>query len=154
MAINSPIYGINQNYITYPSTWTTSATTHTHSISPTYPGWTQVEFEKYQTKEQTMSTLDKVRAERKEARERKRIEQAYEDFDALGLADSPPGTVVTFVWVTPKQDYTYAALFVDGRWFVTGRESPNGLGTEDFVAWLIGKEIEPGGLTFLGVDGE
>jgi hypothetical protein len=60
---------------------------------------------------------------------------AYAAFDKWGPLR--PGTVLRF-WVG---DRLFAALFIDDRWFVTGRESPNGLPTEDFVAWLIERGV-------------
>jgi hypothetical protein len=96
-----------------------------------------------------MSTLDKVKAERAETRDRLRIEQMYKDYDDVGLDQGEPGTVVRFVWEAKNHPYTYAALFVDDCWYVTGHTSPNGLATEDFVAWLIGKNVAAADLTFL-----
>ncbi|MET0911438.1 MAG: hypothetical protein ABWZ99_18380 [Ilumatobacteraceae bacterium] len=120
---------------------------HTHSISHTHPlylgGWEQ----EHPSWKEPMTTLDKVRAERKEQRERERIERIYDEFDSSGLAEAPDGTVLVFLWVPdadrPTKTYCYAALRTHDKWYVTGRESPNGLDTEDFVAWLIAKDIEP-----------
>ena len=94
-------------------------------------------------KEPEVSTLEKVRREREEARERKRIEQMYGDYDEANLDDYESGTVLRFSWQPKDSDktYEYAALWANKRWYVTGRESPNGLVTEDFVAWLIGKDV-------------
>jgi hypothetical protein len=117
---------------------------HTHSISHSH-SFNPIVYT--QTPEPPMTTLDKVRAERKELRERERIERIYEDFDRRGLGDTADGTVLVFLWVPdadrPTKTYCYAALFTHEKWYVTGRESPNGLDTEDFVAWLIAKDIEP-----------
>lgn len=98
-----------------------------------------------------MTTLDKVRNERREARERRRIEAMYADYDAVGLDQMEDGRVITFTWSPEHRDhpYTYAALYVARKWYVTGGQAPNGLATEDFVAWLIGKEITSNDLTFL-----
>lgn len=68
------------------------------------------------------------------------IERLYAAYDGLGLDRLPDDSVVVFR--SPDRSHTYAALFVADRWYVTGREAPNGLATEDFVAWLIGKGIE------------
>ena len=94
-------------------------------------------------KEPEVSTLEKIRREREEARERKRIEQMYGDYDEANLDDYESGTVLRFSWAPKDSDktYEYAALWANKRWYVTGRESPNGLVTEDFVAWLIGKDV-------------
>jgi hypothetical protein len=66
-------------------------------------------------------------------------EEAYAAYDHWNLAALKPGTVLSF-WVG---DRMFAALFIDDRWFVTGRESPNGAPMEDFVAWLIGRGVWP-----------
>ena len=112
---------------------------HTHTISMT-PAWGIIEPERKGPK---LSTLEKVRAERAEARERLRVEAAYREFDEADLDSSESGTVLRFSWSPEGSErvYEYAALFTGGKWFVTGRESPNGLATEDFVAWLIGKDV-------------
>ena len=128
------MYGIGSSYYTHPST---------------LDGLTK-------RKDPEMTTLEKVRKERQEARERLRIEQMYTDYDEADLANLVPGTVVTFTW-QPKDpnahEYLYAALFVADKWYVTGRESPNGLATEDFVAWLIGKDVTADDLSFrVGTD--
>jgi hypothetical protein len=65
------------------------------------------------------------------------VDEAYAAYDKWDLGRLRPGTVLSF-WV---MDRLYAALFVDNRWFVTGRESPNGAPTEDFVAWMIGRGV-------------
>ena len=94
-------------------------------------------------KEPEVSTLEKIRRERQEAREREKIEQMYTDYDEFDVDGLGDGIVLRFSW-TPKdseKSYEYAALKAAGRWYVTGRESPNGLAGEDFVAWLIGKDV-------------
>ena len=62
---------------------------------------------------------------------------AYAAYDWLNLDDWPDGSVVRF-WAQRRQ---YAALWVAGGWFVTGGSSPNGVSTEDFVAWLIERDV-------------
>lgn len=103
----------------------------------------------YQAKEPEMTTLEKVRKERQEAIERKQIEAMYADFDELALDLSPDGIVFRFDWDRGEKVYTYAALKANGHWYVTGGSAPNGLATEDFVAWLIGKKIPAVGLVML-----
>ncbi len=131
---------------------------HTHSIQPYYygdhahtltaMGWEQ----EHPSWKEPMTTLEKIRAERKELRERERIERVYEEYDRLDLDSSDDGTVLVFTWLPePDRPYCYAALRTNDKWYVTGRESPNGLETEDFVAWLIAKDIEPDDLEFRGV---
>lgn len=96
-------------------------------------------------KEPEMTILEQMRKERKEALERQRIERVYAAFDDFDLAHFADGTVLVFTWVPEPtgKTYCYAALLTDEKWYVTGRESPNGLDTEDFVAWLIGKDLDP-----------
>jgi hypothetical protein len=95
-------------------------------------------------KEPPMTTLDKMRQERREQRERERIERVYAEYDALHLDEAADGLVLVFRWKPSEtsKSYAYAALKADDRWYVTGRESPNGLDTEDFVAWLISKDVQ------------
>jgi hypothetical protein len=96
-------------------------------------------------KEPEMTILEQMRKERKEAIERQRIERVYAAYDEFNLDRLYDGTVLVFTWKPEGSDksYCYAALRTDEKWYVTGRESPNGLDVEDFVAWLIGKDIEP-----------
>ena len=139
---------------------------HTHSFNPSYTTgtitmptsasnvlWSRIYNDLYQntTKEPEMTTLEKVKRERQEAIERKRIEAMYADFDELGLDLVEDGAVFRFEWERRDKTYTYAALKADARWYVTGGSAPNGLPTEDFVAWLIGKEIQAVGLVLLEV---
>ena len=93
-------------------------------------------------KEPEMTTLEKVRRERQEAIERKKIEAMYTDYDELDLESIADGVVFRFDWERDDhKTYTYAALKAKDHWYVTGGSAPNGLATEDFVAWLIGKKI-------------
>lgn len=96
-----------------------------------------------------MSTLEKVKAERLEARERLNIERMYAEYDELAFPDVESGTVISFDWTPKDRVYAYAAIVIDGRWFVTGGQSPNGVPHEDFIAWLIGKDIEAADITWL-----
>lgn len=130
-----------------------AAASHTHSISDHSHSISGV-FYQQKEKEPEMTTLEKIRRERQEARERRRIEAEYEAYDLARLDDYPAGTVMRFTWESKEKTYTYAALFVDERWFVTGGSSPNGLPTEDFVAWLIGKKISVSALVPLAVGDE
>ena len=102
-------------------------------------------------KEPEVSTLEKIRREREEARERAKIEAMYAAYDDADLSSLEDGEVVRFAWQPKDSDklYEYAALKADDHWYVTGRESPNGLGVEDFVAWLIGKDIGPEDLVWM-----
>ena len=131
---------------------------HTHLISQPVYGWTDTSttwtglaqtMKQYETlttpKEPPMTILEQMRKERKEAIERQRIERVYAAYDEFNLDRLYDGTVLVFTWTPEGTDktYTYAALRTGEKWYVTGRESPNGLDVEDFVAWLIGKDIEP-----------
>lgn len=104
--------------------------------------------QKYQAKERTMTTLEKVRAERDEARERARIETLYAAWDEEALTDQDDGTVLRFHWKPKETTYTYAVLRADGRWWSTGHNC-SGLRDEDFVAWLISKDIGPDDVEWL-----
>lgn len=134
--------------------YTTSPHSHTHSISNTF-GLTPATFEtmlrypqQYQAKERTMTTLEKVRAEREEARERQRIEALYEAWDEMDLDSLQNDTVMRFEWMPKDVTYTYAVLKADDRWWATGH-SANGLPTEDIIAWLIGKNVGPNDVAWL-----
>lgn len=133
---------------------------HTHTFNPSYTTASSATIgalidryynEATKQKEPEVTTLEKVKRERQEAIERKRIEAMYSDYDELGLDLVEDGAVFRFEWERKDKTYTYAALKADGRWYVTGGSAPNGLPTEDFVAWLIGKEIPAVGLTLLEV---
>jgi hypothetical protein len=89
-----------------------------------------------------MTTLEKVRAEREEARERQRIETLYAAWDGYDLDSFENGTIMRFEWTPKDTTYTYAVLRAGDRWWATGH-SANGLPTEDIIAWLIGKDVHP-----------
>ena len=98
----------------------------------------------YWRKEDEMSTLDKVARERKEEAERKRIEAAYDLFDSLELDEVDEGTVIRFDVIEASGNvYTYAVLYAGERWWATGGTSPNGVGLEDLLAWMIRKNVDP-----------
>jgi hypothetical protein len=94
-------------------------------------------------KEDEMTTLDKVHKERKEAAERKRIEQTYELLDGLELNEIEDGSVLRFDAILDGKTFTYAALHHGGRWWATGGTAPNGVGLEDLLAWMIRKHVDP-----------
>jgi hypothetical protein len=94
-------------------------------------------------KEDEMTTLDKVHKERKEAAERKRIEQTYELLDSLELNEIEDGAVLRFNAILDGKVFTYAALHYGGRWWATGGTAPNGVGLEDLMAWMIRKSVDP-----------
>jgi hypothetical protein len=96
----------------------------------------------------TMTTLETVRAEREEARERQRIEALYRAWDEEHLDEVAAGAVLRFEWTPRDETYTYAVLRAGGRWWATGH-SANGLPTEDIIAWLIGKDVSPDNVVWL-----
>lgn len=103
-----------------------------------------------QRKEQKdMDTLNKLRAERKERKERERLEREYEVFDSLELDGYESGTVLRLTFHGSEKDYTYAAVFADGKWFVTGATGPNGVDTDDFITWMIRLGIKPSDIEVL-----
>jgi hypothetical protein len=104
--------------------------------------------QKYQAKEKTMTTLEKVRAEREEARERQRIERLYTAWDGQELDEFEDGMVMRFQWKPKDVAYTYAVLKAADKWWATGH-SANGLPTEDIIAWLIGKDVDPADVEYL-----
>lgn len=90
-----------------------------------------------------MTTLEKVHKERKERAERERIEASYDALDALDLDDATEGTVLVFDVEDGTDVKTYAALRAGEKWWVTGGTSPNGAHTEDLLAWMIRKNVDP-----------
>lgn len=136
------------------STWSGTSTyvslpvygSHTHSISPSWENHTVIET----PKEKPMSTLEKIKQQRQEERERGRIERMYAEYDESGLSGVDVGTVATFTFAPDEEhSYRYAALFSDDeKWYLTGGRSIQGVGYEDFVAWLIEKDIEAADLTW------
>lgn len=122
----------------YPVTSNTTLS-HSHTISsyplnpynvPTY-------------KEPEMSVTDQIAKERKEARERERVEAAYAEFDAL-LHDGnmEPGSVLVFA-----RAGKYEALIMNDeeRWSITS--GPSRVSYEDAVAWLIRNDVDAADLS-------
>src|SRR5215813_9363166 len=97
---------------------------HTHSIQPSVS----------HTHSFTVAppTAQKVASERREKREREKLEQRYEALDALELDTVEPTTVVLFHVERRTKLYTYAALYVAEHWYLTG-SALNGGSTEDFL---------------------
>jgi len=141
--IISPQVAFNPSYAgSHVHTFTPTYASHVHSIMP-YPP------EMYATKEPELTTLQKIKQQRQEERERGRIERMYAEYDESGLSGVDEGTVATFTWA-PDENTTrrYAAIMNDEKWWVTGRCSPNGVSYEDFIAWLIEKDVEAADLTW------
>lgn len=97
----------------------------------------------YKKEEPEMTTLEKIHKERKEAAERERIEKTYEALDALDLDEATEGTVLVFDVEDGTDVKTYAALRAGEKWWATGCTSPNGAHTEDLLAWMIRKNVDP-----------
>lgn len=114
-----------------------------YTISPP-PGnyWPSNNFDLRVKEDDEMTTLNKVANERKEARERKRIEKVYDALDLLDLDGQAEGGVIRFDVTEPDgKVLTYAALHADDRWWATGATAPNGVGLEDLLAWMIRKNV-------------
>lgn len=116
------------NYYGYPTY------NHTHSIT-TYPLTNGISYAP--TKEPELSTLEKIKQQRKELLERGRIERMYAEYDALALNDEESGTV----WGAVINDEFEALVkHDDDVWSITG--GPQRATLEDIIAYLIGKDVE------------
>jgi len=94
-----------------------------------------------------MSTIDKIKQERKEKREREELEVKFEAWEAaIGGADE--GDVYAFAWKPQDKVYRYAAIYTDKRWYLTGSES-RAFASEEFIAWLIEKEVRVDDFVFM-----
>jgi hypothetical protein len=118
-----------------------------------------LEQEALKQKEAEVSTLDKIKQERQEARERVRIEKAYAAYDKKDFDSKPAGTVLVFSVSFPSKpdtEYRYAAVsYVDEysgevRWSTSGSSSPKNSTTEDLVAWLIRHNVPAQGVRTVG----
>ena len=118
---------------------------HTHSLNyVTTPTWT------IETKEpEEVTTLEKIRRERRERVERDRIEQQYELLDNLELYAVPEGAVLRFDVEDGTDVKTYAVLYAGGKWWATGGTSPNGSTLEDLLSWMIRKNVNPAKVVIL-----
>jgi hypothetical protein len=98
-------------------------------------------------KEPTMSTIDKIKAERREKREREELEAKFDDWTAA-LGSSADGDVVYFTVDLNTKMYKYAAVFTNKLWYLTGAIL-GGLADENFIAFLIDKDVKIGDLCFM-----
>jgi hypothetical protein len=98
-------------------------------------------------KEPEMSTIDKIKQERKEKREREKLEAKFEAWDAA-IGSAADGDVYGFSWTPSEKTYRYAALFTCEHWYLTGSHT-GGLATEDFIAWLIEKDVDVQDMVFM-----
>lgn len=106
----------------------------------------------YPPKEPTMSTIDKIAAERKEAKEKARLEAAFAAWDELGIDDwVHTGTIARFAWTPKDKTYIYAAVKTDIGWFVTGREATP-RDTDGLIKFLVERDIEPDEVEWFDVD--
>lgn len=101
-----------------------------------------------QAQEKPMSTLDKIKQERREKREREELEAKFEAWDVTLTNALVHGDVLMFSVELSDKWYKYAALWVDKRWFLTGQVTC-GMATEEFIAWLIDKNVDEGNVLAL-----
>lgn len=118
----------------YPVTTHNTAYSHSHSLNLNPynnldPRYTAI-------KEPEMSVTDQIAKERREARERERVEAAYAEFDAL-LSGAAPGEV----WAFEYEAGLFEVLVMnnDERWSITS--GPCRVSYEDAVAWLIRHDV-------------
>lgn len=74
---------------------------------------------------------------------------AYDAWDKAMYGSCPEGCVLRFDVHEGSETRTYAALLADGRWWLTGGSAPNGVGLEDFLAWVIERNVWPVDVTAL-----
>jgi len=94
-----------------------------------------------------MSTIDKIKAERREKREREELEAKFETWDAA-IGSASEGDIYAFSVDLSNKTYRYATIFVDKRWHLTG-QTTCAMATEDFIAWLIEKDADPQDFVFM-----
>lgn len=141
-----------------PIDWSTSS--HSHSISSSYPNVYTVDtntyvysYETYGRKSGKATTrvekkpkmsrqdqIDKEVAEalevpRREAEVKRRVELATK----IGADTYPDGSVLKWTRKFGEKDYTYAALKTGGKWYVTGSQMTRASGWEwdDLVQWMV-----------------
>lgn len=137
---HNPFYNDHGSSNTY---WVSTAS-HTHSIS-------SPDHQRLFQKEPSMSINDKIRQERKEKRERARVEAAWEAYDEFRFDATGDGTVIAFQWSPKDSDkvYDYAAIYTNDRWYCTGDIAPKGADHDTFIAWLIDKDVTVDDITWL-----
>lgn len=105
------------------------------------------------TEEKKMTTLSKIQEERRDKRERAKIEAAYEAWDAALDGTRQVDATDVFAFEDGKGDAFRTRVAVRNEvgdkevWTVTG--GPSEVSTEDLLAWLIQREITPGDITWL-----
>ncbi len=100
-----------------------------------------------QAQEKPMSTLDKIKQERREKREREELEAKFEAWETH-LGNAGERDVVFFTADLSGKTYAYAGIFTDKRWFLTGQVTC-GMATEEFIAWLIDRNVDVHDLMFM-----
>jgi len=131
-------YGSHSHSITT----TPTITTHwVHNIDPDYTT----------KKEAPVSAADKIRDERREKKERLRVEALWEGYDVNNFEDAEEGTVIAFRWSPKDNDktYDYVAIYTSGGWYCTGDLAPRHADHDTFVAWLIDKNVAISDIEFL-----
>ncbi len=102
------------------------------------------------TPRKPMSTIDKIRQERREKREREELEAKFQEWDEIFASER--ADVGFFTRDIGDKTYRYAAIHADKRWYLTGAETC-GFTVEDFIAWLIAKEVLPENFVWLEAAG-
>lgn len=92
-----------------------------------------------QAQEKPMSTLDKIKQERREKREREELEAKFEDWEAVFDDHSEVGSFTAYFNSKP---YRYATILAEGKWYLTG-QTTCAMAQEEFIAWLIDKNVDP-----------
>lgn len=92
--------------------------------------WSQMQGEIAKRLQESLDE-DEIRAE---------VEHRRVMVDAYLSWAPPDGTVVVFerVFYASDNAYPYAALYHGGRWYVTGRKSPQGVDSRGLAMWLVG----------------
>lgn len=117
--------------------WSGWSGSHVHSFSHTHP----LNLPPYPPKEPEMSVAEKIAKERKDAKERERIETQYALYDELDLEASPNGSV----WSVGFEEHWGALVKMDeDTWSVTG--GPHRANLEDVISWLIRQGVSAGDL--------
>ncbi len=133
--------------VTNPTTWSNASyvsPTHTLSDPGTYR-YSNIGINGISsniTKETQMSTLDKIKQQRQEERERGRIERMYAEYDDLDLEATEGGVV----WAVEVDEQAQAMVaHYDGLWSITG--GPFHATLEDVIAYLIRHDVEASALS-------
>jgi hypothetical protein len=116
---------------------------HTHFISIN-----DLVFEPATTKEKPMSTIEKIAAERREAKERERLEVAYDAWVETDLDSVEDGTVMRYAWTPKETQYLYAAIKTSKGWYITGQVI-GAFDDDGFIAHLIERDVTPDDVTWL-----